>query len=84
MFIVVFKQKKRQPSEWEKIIAKEATDIGLIFNYICSSCSSVSEKQIAQTKKKKKWAEDLNRHLFKKDIQRANKPEEKMLTVTHY
>ena len=53
MFIVVFKQKKRQPSEWEKIIAKEATDIGLIFNYICSSCSSVSEKQIAQTNKKK-------------------------------
>jgi len=47
-------KKKRQPSEWEKIIAKEATDIGLIFNYICSSCSSVSEKQIAQTKKKKK------------------------------
>ena len=35
---------KRQPSEWEKIIANEATDKGLISKYTNSSCSSIPEK----------------------------------------
>ena len=35
---------KRQPSEWEKIIANEATDIELISKYTSSSCSSNTEK----------------------------------------
>ena len=33
---------KRQPSEWEKIFAKEATGKGLISKYTSSSCSSIS------------------------------------------
>ena len=32
---------KRQPSEWEKIIANEATDKELISKYTSSPCSSI-------------------------------------------
>ena len=35
---------KRQPSEWEKVIANEATDKELISKYTSSSCSSMPEK----------------------------------------
>ena len=61
---------KRQPLEWEKIIANETTDKGLI---------SKIYKQLIQlnarktNKPIKKWEKDLNKHFSKEDIEMANK-----------
>ena len=61
---------KRQPSEWEKVIANEATDKELV-SKINKQLQQLNSRKINDAIKK--WAKELNRHFSKEDLQIANK-----------
>ena len=66
-----YKQDERQRTEQEKIFANDVTDKGLIslISKIYSSYNSITKTNNLIGK----WAEELNRHFFREDIERAKR-----------
>ena len=72
---------KRQPVEWEKILANHISDKGLI-SKIYKDLYNLVEKSPNNTILK--WANDLNRHFSQEDLQIGNRYKERcssMLTI---
>ena len=75
------KKTKISPTEWEKIIANDVTDKGLISRYTNNSSTTTT---INPKNPIEKWVEDLNRHFSIEDVQIANRHMKKRLNIANY
>jgi len=71
------KKTKRQLTEWEKIVSNDATDKAYSLKDTNNLYNSTAKKPNNPIEK---WIKDPNRHLYKEDIQMANKHMKKCST----
>ena len=64
---IIYKTKKKSPTDWKKIFAKDVSDSGLVFK-IHKKHTTQHQKKKKKSQDFKKQTENLNRHLSK-DIQ---------------
>ena len=73
---------KRQLSEWEKVIANETIDKGLI-SKIYKQLIQLNTRKTNNPNPQKMWAGDLNRYFSKEDKQMGNKHIKKVIYIAY-